>query len=85
MKFLSLLMWVTQFGFSVLFPTCFFLMVSVWLRESFGLGMWIVAVLGVLGLLTSFTTARSCIRTLLKEMDRISDKKDPPLAFNDHC
>ena len=85
MKYLSLLMWVTQFGFSALFPTCFFLMTAVWLREKFGLGMWIVAVLGVLGLLTSFSTAKSCIRSLLKEMDRASDRKDPPPAFNDHC
>ncbi len=85
MKYLSLLMWVTQFGFSVLFPTCFFLMTAVWLREKFGLGMWIVAVLGILGFLTSIATARSCIRSLLKEMERISDRKDPPPAFNDHC
>jgi hypothetical protein len=85
MKYLSLLMWVTQFGFSVLFPTCVFLMTAVWLREKFGLGIWIVAVLGILGLMTSFSTARACIRSLLKEMDRISDRKDPPPAFNDHC
>ena len=85
MKYLSLLMWVTQFGFSVLFPTCFFLMTAVWLREKFGLGMWIVVVLGILGFLTSIATARSCIRSLLKEMERISDRKDPPPAFNDHC
>ena len=85
MKYLSQLMWVTQFGFSVLFPTCFFLMTAVWLREKFGLGMWIVAVLGILGFLTSIATARSCIRSLLKEMERISDRKDPPPAFNDHC
>lgn len=86
MKFLSLLVWVTQFGFSVLFPTCFFLMVAVWLQGKFGLGMWIVAVLGILGFLTSISTAKSCIRSLLKEMDRASDRKDPPPpAFNDHC
>ena len=85
MKFLSLLMWVTQFGFSVLFPTCFFLMVAVWLQGKFGIGMLIVAVLGILGLLTSFSTARSCLRSILKEIERNSDRKDPPPAFNDHC
>ena len=85
MKFISLLMWVGQFGFSVMFPTCFFLMIAVWLQGKFGLGIWIVAVLGILGLLTSFVTAKSCLRTLLKEIDRISDRKDPPPAFNDHC
>ena len=57
MKYLSLLVWVTQFGFSVLFPVCFFLMIAFWLQQKFALGIWIVAVLGVLGLLTSFSTA----------------------------
>ena len=84
MKFLSLLMWVGQFGFSVLFPTCFFLMTAVWLQEKFGLGMWIVAVLGIFGLLTSFTTARACLKTILKEIERCSDRPSPPPAFNDH-
>ena len=85
MKFLSLLMWVTQFGFSALFPTCFFLLVAVWLQEKFALGMWIVAVLGVLGLMTSFSTARACLRSILMEIERTSDRKDPLPAFNDHC
>jgi hypothetical protein len=85
MKYLSLLVWVTQFGFSVLFPVCFFLMIAFWLQQKFALGIWIVAVLGVLGLLTSFSTAKSCLRSLLKEMDRASDRKDPPPAFNDHA
>lgn len=85
MKYLSLLMWVTQFGLSVLFPTCALLLLAVWLQQKFALGVWIVAVLGILGLMISFTTARSCIRTLLKEMERISDRSDPPPAFNDHC
>ena len=84
MKFLSLIMWVGQFGFSVLFPTCFFLIVAVWLQQKFSLGIWIVAVLGVIGLLTSFSTAKSCLQSILKEMERGSDKKDPPPAFNDH-
>lgn len=84
MKFLTLIMWVGQFGFSVLFPTCFFLMVAVWLQQKFSLGIWIVAVLGIIGLLTSFSTAKSCLQSILKEMERGSDKKDPPPAFNDH-
>jgi hypothetical protein len=85
MKYLSLLMWVTQFGLSVLFPTCALLLLAVWLQQKFALGIWIVAVLGILGLMISFTTAKSCIHSLLKEMERISDRKDPPPAFNDHC
>lgn len=85
MKFLSLIVWVTQFGFSVLFPTCFFVFLAHWLMTKFGMGIWIMAVLGVIGLLTSFSTAKSCVRSLLREIERQSDQKDPPMAFNDHA
>lgn len=84
MKLLSLILWVTQFGLSILFPTCFFLMLAVWLQHTFGLGMWIIAVLGILGFLTSISTARSCLRSLRKEADAAADREPPPIAFNDH-
>lgn len=84
MKTLSLLLWVTQFGLSVLFPLCFFLLLSVWLQRKYQLGMWIVILFGILGLLTSISTAKSCIRSLVKDADEASDSKKPPIAFNDH-
>ena len=84
MKFLSLLVWVGQFGFSVIFPTVFFLLAAVWLRGKFGFGMWIVAVFGVLGILTSISTTRSCLRSLRKAAEEASGKKEHPVSFNDH-
>ena len=84
MKFLSLLMWVGQFGFSVIFPTCAFLLLGVWLQKTYALGTWIILTLGGFGVLTSISTARSCLRAMLKEMDRTSDRPDPPPAFNEH-
>ena len=45
MKELKLLLWVTQFGLSILVPPCFLLWVAVALRSRYGLGMWIIAVL----------------------------------------
>ena len=84
MKFLNLLMWVGQFGFSVVFPTLFFLLIAVWLQNKFGLGMWIVVVMGVLGVLTSISTARSCLRSLCKAAQEASSQETPPTAFNDH-
>ena len=59
MKLLQLLMWVGQFGFSVIFPTLFFILIAVWLRQQYGLGLWVTAVLGILGLLPSVSTAKS--------------------------
>ncbi len=75
MKYLSLLTWVGQFGFSCLFPTCVFLMLGVYLQERFALGVWIVVLLGIIGFLTSISTARACLRSMCKEIDRINKKQ----------
>ena len=84
MKLINLLMWVTQFGVSVIFPTCFFLILGVWLQNRFGLGVWITALLGILGILTSISTAKSCLAALRKAAQEASGEKKPPIAFNDH-
>lgn len=84
MKTLSLLMWVTQLGFSIMFPLCFFLLLATWLRGKYSLGLWIVVLFGILGLLTTVSTVRSCLRSLRKAAEEAGDQKDPPVAFNDH-
>ena len=48
------------------------------------LGMWIVILMGILGIMTSISTAKTCIRSLLKEAEEASGSSEPPLAFNDH-
>lgn len=84
MKFVSLLLWVTQFGFSVAFPLCFFLLLASWLRSQYGLGVWIIIAFGVVGALTTISTVRSCVRALRKEAERTGSKGKAPKAFNDH-
>ena len=84
MKFISLLMWVGQFGLSAIFPTVFFLLAAVWLRGRFGLGTWIVVVFGILGILTSVSSARSCLRSMRKAAEEAAGKKQHPVSFNDH-
>lgn len=84
MKLLNLLMWVTQFGLSISFPTLFFLWLAVWLQHKFGLGGWIVVVFGMIGILTSVSTTKSCLRSMRKAAQELSDDKEPPIAFNDH-
>lgn len=84
MKLLSLLMWVVQFGLSAIFPTVFFLLLASWLQGRFGLGMWIVVVLGVLGVLTSISTARSCLRSMRRAAEDAGSREQPPVSFNDH-
>lgn len=84
MKILNLLMWVGQFGLSIIFPTLFFLLLAVWLQQKFQLGMWIILVLGILGVLTTISTTKSCLRSLRKAAEEASDSKEPPVSFNDH-
>lgn len=84
MKFLSLILWVGQFGFSVLFPLVLFLGGSAWLQARFSLGLWIVILGGILGLLTSLSTARSCLAALRKAADEAAPEREKPIAFNDH-
>lgn len=84
MKILSLLMWVGQFGFSIIFPTLFFLLLAVWLQNRFSLGMWIVVLFGIIGLLTTVSTTKACLHSLRKAADDASGRKEPPVSFNDH-
>jgi len=83
MKLLSMITWVTQLGFSIIFPLCFFLMLAVWLQKKYGFGMWIVVLLGIIGALTTVSTVKSSVRSLCKAAEEASDTKEPPVAFND--
>ena len=85
MNLLSLLLWVGQFGFSVAFPTLAFLFLGIWLQNKYNRGIWILFILGTIGVLTSFSTARSCLRSMQKAVRKASGDKEPPLSFNDHC
>ena len=84
MKILSLLMWVGQFGFSVIFPTVSFLYLAVWLQSKFGFGLWVLIVFGVLGVLTSVSTAKACLHSMFKAAEEVSGEKETPVSFNDH-
>lgn len=84
MKVLSLLMWVTQFGLSILLPPCFFLWLAHWLQNRFDLGFWIMIVFGFFGLLVAFQTAKANLKAMLKEANEASSQDPPPVSFNDH-
>lgn len=84
MKILSLILWVGQFGFSVIFPTLVFLLLGNWLQNRFRLGFWALAVCAVIGVLTSVSTAKSCLKALRKAAEEAGSDKEPPTAFSDH-
>ena len=84
MKILSLLMWVGQFGFSIIFPMLLFLYTGVWIQNRFNLGMWVLILSGILGLLTTISTVKSCLHSLRKAAEEASGSREKPISFNDH-
>lgn len=84
MKILSLLMWVVQFGLSILVPPCFLLLVANWLQTKFGWGIWTTAVFGILGILIAVSTARANWRAMRRAAEEAASQEPPPVSFNDH-
>lgn len=84
MKNLNLLVFVTQLGLSVVFPLVGGTLVSLWLRQKYGLGPWVLYV----GIGLGFLMAADGFRQTLRVMERMSkDKKEDheaPVSFNEH-
>lgn len=84
MKNLSLLVWVTQLGVSVATPLGGFVLLGVWLRQRFDMGVWIV----IAGVAVGLICAVSGLRNSLKVMEQMSKNKSqdvpPAVSFNDH-
>ena len=84
MKNVNLLIWLTQLGISVAAPLGGFIWLGIWLRQRFGLGIWVVLVCIFLGLVCAIDG----MRVSLKAMERMAkDKQEddpPPVSFNDH-
>jgi hypothetical protein len=84
MKNISLIVWLTQLGFSVALPPAGFILLAVWLRNRFDLGLWVLWV----GIIIGLCGAIDGLRSSLKAMERLSkDKPDdtpPPVSYNDH-
>ncbi len=84
MKFMSLILWVTQFGISAVCPICFFLLLGWWLQDAYALGGWVMLLCAVLGVLTTVGTVRSCVRAMTKEAKGLGREERPSAASNDH-
>ena len=83
MKNLHLLTWISQLGLSTAVPLAGFVILAVWLRNQFDLGIWVIFVGIGLGLMSAVD---GFIRNL-KALDKLSkeeDKKDPPVSFGEH-
>lgn len=83
MKNLRLLVWLTQLGLSVALPPLGLVLLSVWLRDSFGWGNWVIWAGVVLGIIFALDGLRISLKTMEKMSAEETDK-EPPVSFNDH-
>ena len=84
LKELSMLVWMTQLGLSVAFPLMGFVGVSVWLRQTFDLGIWVIFAGIFLGMYCAIQGFIQSMK-ILNQMHNKKKKKDAPAVFfNDH-
>lgn len=72
MKNLSLIIWLTQLGLSVALPLAGFIFTAVWLRQRYGLGVWVL----IVGIILGLAGAVDGLRTSLKAMERLARKDE---------
>ena len=77
--------WLTQFGLSVVLPPVLFLLGAVWLRKQFGLGGWVILVGFALGMVAAIGSLRSSLKTIERQGRAPKKKQEPPpISFNQH-
>ena len=85
MKNLNMLVWLTQLGISVAGPLAGFILLAVWLRQRFDLGIWVLIVgivLGISGAVDGFRVSIKAMEQMAK--DKPGKEVPPPVSFNDH-
>ena len=85
MKNISMLVWLTQLGLTVAVPPVMFILLALWLRQRFDLGIWIL----IAGIFLGISSAIDGFRVSMKAMEQMSKDKPgkadpPPVSFNDH-
>lgn len=84
MKNINLFVWLTQLGYSVVFPLAGFTLLAVWLRQKFGLGSWVLFVGIGVGLLCAIDGFRQSLKAMERMGKSKKDDDPPPVSFNDH-
>lgn len=83
MKQWGLLIWVPQFGISVVVPLIGFLMLAVWLRDHCGWGGWVIWVGIFFGLFTAAIGFRDTVKAMTLT-DNLRKKDSSNISFNYH-
>lgn len=83
MKEWGLLIWLPQFGISVVFPLIGFIMLAVWLQDHWGWGQWVLWACIFCGLFTAAVGVRDTIKAM-NLLSKKKEKDDVPISFNQH-
>ena len=78
------LVWLTQFGLSVVIPPVVCIMGAVWLRRQLQLGGWVVGVGVAIGVLAAVSCLRSSLQVLDRQGKTAQHKEPPSVSFNNH-
>lgn len=84
MKGLNLLIWVPQFGISIVFPLIAFILGAVWLHEELEWGSWVIVVGILCGLITAAVGVRDTIKAMELIEKRPKKESKPTVSFNSH-
>lgn len=83
MRSLRLLVWITQFGFSVIAPPVLCALLGDYLQKYYALGNWVLWVLIIVGILGGVEGMWQSLRSL-RRIGAEDDKKNPPKGYNGH-
>lgn len=83
MKEWGMLIWLPQFGISIVFPLIGFIMLAVWIRDHWGWGNWVIWVGIAFGLITAAVGVRDTAKAMLM-LDKKKKDRTQDISFNDH-
>lgn len=83
MKELTMVVWITQLGLSVVVPLAGFPMAAVWACDRFGIGSWLIWLGVVVGICSAVEGFRSSLRAMLR-LSKGKQDNHPTVSFNDH-
>ena len=83
MKNVSMLVWLSQLGLSVIAPLAGFILLAVWLHNECGLGKWIIWLGIILGLISAVNGFLNSLKTMDMLAKDEKEREIPP-SFNDH-
>ena len=78
------LVWLTQFGLSVVIPPTLCIAGAVWLRRQLSWGGWVIIAGVAVGVLATVSCLRSSLQALDRQGKSPKKKEPPPVSFNQH-